>query len=235
MDFAGVMFSIAKSQLTIPSQAIFFILNALGLFLGTVYNVNTPDLYEKNAHHKMGWVFTWIAAAWVFMGIINIYGDYVKGRRQSGEKISHANLARYARLHQEPDTHRWSNDSGQGTERNSTSLFGSSASPSTDSENQNFEESLQAYNDIELNEKSGEAEKHGFLCNTRVDRFLSKNIPRIAFGKTLAINRILYTIIERTVIIMGWVVFATGIITFSGIFVSHARSIIPYKPLLTRE
>jgi hypothetical protein len=234
-DLAGVIFSIAKSRLTIPSQAIFFILNALGLFLGTVYNVNTPDLYENNAHHKMGWIFTWIAAAWVAMGIINIYSDYVQGRRRSGEQISRVNLARYARLHQEPDNHRWSNDSGQGTERNSASLFGSSASPSTDSENQNFEESLQAYNDIELNEDSGEAEKHGFLRNTQVDHFLSKNIPRIAFGKTLAINRILYTIIERTVIIMGWVVFATGIITFSGIFVSRGRLVVPYKSLLTRE
>ncbi|TLD20028.1 hypothetical protein E2P81_ATG09098 [Venturia nashicola] len=213
----SVMFSIAKSPFTFPSQAIFFILNALGLFLGTVYNVNTPDLYENNAHHKMGWIFTWLALAWMVMGIINIYGKYVTGRSQSGQQISHANLAHYARLHQDSETQdvRWSNDSGQGTERNSASLFGS---PSPESENRNFDESLQDYNDVDLSEVSGEAEKHGFLRNPRVDRFLSKSIHRIAFGKTLIINHILYTIIERTIILMGWTVLVTGIITFSGIF-----------------
>lgn len=220
---AGVMFSIAKSRFTFSSQAIFFILNALGLFLGTVYNANTPDLYENNAHHKMGWIFTWLALAWVVMGVINIYGQYMSGRRQSGQQMSHANLASYARLHRDSETQdvRWSNDSGQGTERNSASLFGSSASPSTESENRHFDDSLQEYNDIDLSDVSGEAEKHGFLRNTRVDRFLSKNIHRIAFGKTLVVNRVLYTIIERTIILMGWAALATGIITFSGIFVSQ--------------
>jgi hypothetical protein len=95
------MFSIAQSRFTIPSQAIFFILNAVGLFLGTVYNANTPDLYENNAHHKMGWIFTWMAAAWVIMGIVKIYGDYMKRRRNSRQQISQANLARYARLQQQ--------------------------------------------------------------------------------------------------------------------------------------
>jgi hypothetical protein len=234
---AGVMFSIAKSRYTFSSQAIFFILNALGLFLGTVYNANTPDLYENNAHHQMGWIVTWAAAAWVVMGIINIYGDYVKAQRHSGEQVSHANLARYARLHQEPGIQdiRWSNDSGQGTERNSASLFGSSASPSTEAENRNFDESLQEYNNIDLSDDSGEAEKHGFLRHTCVERFLSKNIHHIAFGETLTINRILYTTVERTIIIMGWAVLATGIITFSGIFVCYLIGSFPYRPLLTRD
>ncbi|KAE9964492.1 hypothetical protein BLS_008278 [Venturia inaequalis] len=213
----SIMLSIAKSRFTIPSQATFLVLNALGLFLGTVYNANTPDLYANNAHHKMGWIFTWLALAWTIMGIVNIYGKYVTDRRQSREQISQANLARYARLHQDAETQdvRWSNDSGQGTERNSASLFGP---PSTESENRNFDNSLQDYNDVDLDEVLGEAEKHGFLRNTRVDRFLSQNIHRIAFGKTLIINRILYTIIERTIILMGWAALATGIITFGGIF-----------------
>ncbi|QDS71329.1 hypothetical protein FKW77_002092 [Venturia effusa] len=213
----SVMFSIAKSRFTLPSQAIFFILNALGLFLGTVYNARTPDLYENNAHHKMGWIITWLALVWVIMGIVNTYAKYVSERRQSGQQISHANLARYARIHQSPEIQdvRWSNDSGQGTERNSASLFGS---PGAESEDRNFDEALLEYNDVDLGEISDEAEKHSFLRNTRVDRFLSQNINRIAFGKTLVVNRILYTVIERMIILMGWAALATGVITFSGIF-----------------
>jgi hypothetical protein len=196
-------------------------MNTGGLFLGTIYNADTPNLYENNAHHKIGWIFTWIAAAWLVMGVVNIYGNYVRGRRHSGQQISAANMARYARLQDEPDIQdaRWSNDSGQGTERNSASLF-SSVSAGTESENNHFDESLPEYNNIDLDEESGEAEKRGFLRNTRVDRFLSKNIHRIAFGKTLKINKIIYTIIERAIIIMGWIAFTTGIITFGGIFVS---------------
>ena len=75
----------------------------------------------------LGWVFTWFAAAWIILGVLNIYaGRFVKNRRHSGERMSFANMTRYSRLQQlrEEDSPRWSGDSGQGTERNSDSLFG---------------------------------------------------------------------------------------------------------------
>jgi hypothetical protein len=212
------MFSVAKSRYTLPVQALFFILNAFGVFLSVVYDAKTPDLYENNAHHKIGWIFTWILSAWILMGLVNLYSKRSHGRRHSGQQISIANMTRYQRLQteQEPDSARWSGDSGQGSERNSYSLFGS-GSPGTDNaERRTFDEALPAYQNVEGDD---EPEKRGFLRNSRVDRFLSRNIHRIAFGKTLKLNGIFYTVIERTIIIMGWIALLTGFVTFGGIFV----------------
>ncbi|KAI5289930.1 hypothetical protein KEM54_002853, partial [Ascosphaera aggregata] len=55
----GVMLSIAKSKHTLPVQFIFLVFNAFGVLLSVIYNASTPDLYENNAHHKMGWIATW--------------------------------------------------------------------------------------------------------------------------------------------------------------------------------
>jgi hypothetical protein len=229
------MFSVAKSRYTLPVQALFFILNAIGVFLGVVYDAKTPDLYENNAHHKIGWIFTWVLTAWIFMALVNLYSTRSNGRRHSGQQISVANMTRYQRLQTEQDTDnvRWSGDSGQGTERNSYSLFGS-GSPGTDNtERRNFDdETLPAYQNVDGDD---EPEKRGFLRNTRVDRFLSRNIHRIAFGKTLKINAVLYTVIERTIIMMGWISLMTGIVTFGGLFVSKQNSIWRRSCMLTSD
>jgi hypothetical protein len=216
--YLGVMFSVAGSRYTFPTQALFFILNAIGVFLSVVYDAKTPDLYENNAHHKIGWIFTWVLSAWILMGLANLYARRSGSRRNSGQKISVANMTRYQRLQseQEPENVRWSGDSGQGTERNSYSLFGS-GSPGTDTEAHHFDETLPAYQNIDGDE---ELEKRGFLRNTRIDRFLSRNMHRIAFSKAFKISRVLDTIIERVIIMMGWIALMTGFVTFGGIFVS---------------
>jgi hypothetical protein len=213
------MFSVAQSRYTLLVQALFFILNAIGIFLSVVYDANTPDLYENNAHHKIGWIFTWTLCAWIIMGLVNLYARRSNSRRNSAQQISIANMTRYQRLQteQEQQGPRWSGDSGQGSERNSYSLFGS-GSPGTDNtESRQFDEALPAYRNVDLEE---EPEKRGLLRNNRLDRFLSRHIHRVAFGKTLTINRIFYTIIERVIIMMGWIALMTGVVTFGGIFVS---------------
>lgn len=221
------MFSVAQSRFALPAQAIFFMANAVGLFLGTVYNAKTPDLYENNAHHKMGWVFTWFAAAWIVLGVLNIYaGRYMRSsssRRHSGQLISVANMTRYSRLQHEggqtSPERRWSRDSGQGTERNSDSLFGA-GSPSAESEARPFEEPLPMYNTHEFDDETGEPEKRGFLRNTRVDRFMTKNIHRVSSKFVLA-SKVIYIAFERLLLPLGFSALLTGIITYGGFFVSQ--------------
>jgi hypothetical protein len=213
------MFSIARSRYTILLQIFFIAGNAIGLFLGTVYNAKTPDLYENNAHHKMGWIFTWIALAWLLLGIFNIYSAKPKGSR---EAMSVANMAQYERLQESEQTAplvRWSGDSGQGTERNSASLFGST-SPGPNPEQDQFEDDGLGYSRQELDGEADEAEKTGFLRNTRIDRFLARNTQRFAIGKTIATARVLYSIFERAMIMLAFLALTTGIVTYGGIFVS---------------
>ncbi|MEJ1619737.1 DUF2427 domain-containing protein, partial [Escherichia coli] len=62
--------SVARSRFALPSQFVFLVCNALGLLIGIIYNSQTPDLYENNAHHKIGWIATWVISAQVVMSLI---------------------------------------------------------------------------------------------------------------------------------------------------------------------
>jgi len=64
------MLSIARSRLAVPTQLLFLALNGCGIFFGIFYNVDTPDLYANNAHHKIGWIATWVMTAQVAMSLL---------------------------------------------------------------------------------------------------------------------------------------------------------------------
>ena len=129
------MFSLARSRLTLALQFVFLAVNALGVLLGTIYNASTPDLYPNNAHHKIGWVATWVVCAQLLVGLVGrVAGAFnnrsrrsavPKGRRTLDERgafipVSAGAMAEHA-LRFPASTgsagpYRLSNDSGQGTE-----------------------------------------------------------------------------------------------------------------------
>lgn len=218
----GVMFSIARSRLALPAQFLFLVANALALLLGVVYNHKTPELYDNNAHSKMGWLFTWIASAWVFMALVQIYAGRTKEVSSDGfvsQPMTAANMAQYQRVQDEdlPPAPRWSNDSGQGTERNSASLYGHSRSPSVESENQQFTGPTRRYTREEDDHLEEVSEKRGFLRDTAVDRFFSRHVAPFAVGKPLKWMRFLYVVIERTIIVMGFFALTSGTVVYGGI------------------
>ncbi|OCK84378.1 integral membrane protein [Lepidopterella palustris CBS 459.81] len=219
----GVMFSIARSRFSLITQFSFLIVNAFGLLIGVIYDHKTPDLYENNSHSKIGWAITWIASAWVFMSLVQTYTARSQVHTLEGhaaQPVSAAAVAQYQRVHdvEVPHISRWSNDSGQGTERNSASLCGHSRSPSVESENQQFPGPQPAYQDDDEDfDANDDAEKRGFLRNTSIDRFLSRNISRFAFGRTLKALRVLYMTIDRTILILGFMAITTGTVVYGGI------------------
>lgn len=223
------MLSIARSRLALPSQFVFLVVNAFALLLGLVYNHKTPELYENNVHSKIGWIITWIASAWVFMALIQVYTARTKAHPlddQAAQPLNAANMAQYQRVHDEqlPHPSRWSNDSGQGTERNSASLYGHSRSPSVESEEQQFTGPTRRYTHDDLDDLDDDAEKRGFLKNSAVDRFFTRNVARFAVGKPLKYLRFLYVVIDRTILVQGFVAITTGTVVYGGIGVS---SLIP--------
>jgi hypothetical protein len=212
------MFSISRSRYTLPSQLAFLSTNAFALVLGLIYNHKTPDLYANNSHSKTGWIITWIASAWVFMALIQIYAGRPQSNDDDAQQMTVANMARYQRVHEElPDLSRYSNDSGQGTERNSESLFGHSRSPSVESENQQFSEPTRRYTQEEEEPFDEVSEKRGFLGNVSVDKFFSRHVARFAVGRTLNAIRFFYVACERTLLIQGLVAIANGTIIYGGI------------------
>lgn len=216
----AVMFSIARSRYTLFSQLAFLAINALALVLGLVYNHNTPELYANNAHSKTGWIITWIASAWVFLAVLQMYarhGQAADDLDETTQPMTIANMARYERVHDDlPNPSRFSNDSGQGTERNSASLFGHSRSPSCESEDQQFGGPTRRYaqDDDSFDDAS---EKHGFLRRASMDRIFSRYRARFATGRTLKVIRLIHLVFERTVLVQGLVAVASGTVVYGGI------------------
>jgi hypothetical protein len=218
------MLSIARSRFTLPSQLTFLAINAFALVLGVVYNQKTPELYANNSHSKTGWIITWIASAWVFMAMIQMYTGRSKAQSMESETaqpMTVANMTRYQRVHDElPDPSRFSNDSGQGTERNSASLFGHSRSPSVESEDHLFAGPTRRYTHDDDDSFEDVSEKRGFLRNTSMDKFFSRHVARFAVGRTLKAIRFFYIVFERTLLIQGFVAIANGTVVYGGIGVS---------------
>lgn len=210
----------------LPIQFLFLVVNAFALLLGVIYNHKTPELYANNFHSKVGWTITWIALAWVCMGLIQVYTGRTKAHSQEdnpAQPMTTANMFHYQRVQdaQLPNPSRWSSDSGQGTERNSASLC-ASRSPSVESEGHQFPGPTRRYTqDDEDDGIDDEAEKRGFLRNTSVDRFLPRNIARFTVGRPLKVLRFLYVLIERTILIQGFAAVTSGTVVYGGIGVSN--------------
>ncbi|KAG9948537.1 hypothetical protein KCU85_g4916, partial [Aureobasidium melanogenum] len=199
----AVVFSVARSRFTIPAQVAFLAVNGLGLFTSIIYDAKTPDLYPNNAHHKMGWAVTWIAAVWFLMTFVNLYMA-----RSEKAKERHAmtadNIAQYDRL----QNHRWSRDSSH----DSATLCSGSRSPSSDSIPAH---KLASPEDFE--EEDG-SEEQAFIQSNSVDRFLSRKVPRISSGRALTAFKVIFTLIERCMPVLGFVSLLSGGVVFGGLY-----------------
>ncbi|KAJ5574621.1 hypothetical protein N7450_008520 [Penicillium hetheringtonii] len=213
----AVMLSIARSRFALPSQFVFMLCNAFGLLLGIIYNEQTPDLYENNAHHKIGWIITWVVSVQLILSLIFVYA----GRGQS--KTESRSFERAAFLPVATDDHenghvypnapmheyRWSRDSGQGTEPNSPSHC--PASPSCEPPDY---DGFEKPEDIVPVESSG---PRRWIKSTFVDNFLVKFVPGMVSSRVLRAFYVVYKIIDRIILPFGFVAIATGAVTYGGI------------------
>ncbi|KAH8724571.1 integral membrane protein [Phaeosphaeriaceae sp. PMI808] len=221
----AVMMSISRSRFTLLSQLMFLAINASALVLGVVYDHKTPELYAGNTHSKIGWAVTWIASAWVFMAAIQVYVGHGKSRPQVDEdqhvatqSMSVANMMQYHRVQKDlPDLSRFSNDSGQGTERNSESLFGHSRSSSLRFEDHHSAASTHSFTHDEEDSFDEVSEKRGLLQNASMDRFVLRYMGLFTLDRLLKGVRFSYVVMERTILIQGFVGILTGTVVYGGI------------------
>jgi len=216
------MFSIARSRLNLPVQFTFLLLNAFGLLFGAIYNHSTPDLYPNNAHHRIGWLLICITCVQTCMALLQAYTGRPEESRYVDERaafipISTQAMEEHRRIHNIAggQGYRFSNDSGQGTERNTESLR--SHSTSSDEEvDGNRVSNIDLGYDTEYNT----VEKRGILRNNALDRFFMKKLPTLLSSKTLHGLEMVYAVINRVILILGFMALTTGIVTYGGIFVS---------------
>jgi len=213
----------------LPVQSLFLVCHALGLVVGTVYNSKTPDLYENNAHHKLGWVVTWIASAQVLMGLVDLYAG--RGIRNLGTRGEHAAfipvsveaMTQHHRLHAMPQVHgyRNSNDSGQGTERASSSLRSQSLSSMEEAEGPQSIDSRRAMYGVEQgNSKDEIVGKQGFFHNNMIDRISIRRITGLLPERLPVLINLTNNCLDRVILLLGFLVITTGAVTYGGVFVS---------------
>lgn len=212
------MLSIAKSRYTLLVQFVFILMNAISLVCAVFYNANTPDLYPNNAHHKIGWVITWVVSAHIFVSLVGRLSDIYRDKGQSTGAESRTFLPFSRRVSWHSDyfaANRSSNDSGQGTERNTSSLRSSSAS-SLHEEDIESGDRQKAY---EGQDDEADFETLSLSEPKPASRF-SKNILILVSSKTWKYVNIGYRVVDRILLLFAFIAFTTGIITFGRFFVS---------------
>ena len=240
------MLSIARSRYTLPSQLVFLAANAGGVFFSTIYNANTPDLYPNNAHHKVGWIATWVVSAQVVIGLLarlagafKRSGSNINGMSSSERRafipVSTAALAEHSSMQQRRIHHghgghyRLSNDSGQGTEPNTESLRSNSVSTLGDGESSHQKESCDESNQSNNNHYDDFDDED--LEDARLPASRLGDRGRLAALASIVANKIssrawnvllfAYNFVDRTILILGFIAFALGVITYGRFFVSH--------------
>lgn len=108
---------------------------------------------------------------------------------------------------------------GQGSECNTDSLYSGSRSSSMNPETQCLT-APQAYAQTEHDDHEDEAdsEKQSFLRNKRVDSVASRLCHVYVLAGPFLPLTVAHTILERFVILLGFLAITTGIVTFGGIF-----------------
>lgn len=193
-------------------------MNAISLVCAVFYNANTPDLYPNNAHHKIGWVITWVVSAHIFVSLIGRLSDIYRGTAQSTGAENRTFLPFSRRVSWHSDyfaANRSSNDSGQGTERNTSSL----RSSSTSSLHEDDIESGHRHKEYDNQDDEADFETLPLSEPNHASRF-SKTILLLASSKVWQYINIGYKVVDRILLPFAFIAFATGIITFGRFFVS---------------
>ncbi|EPE03400.1 integral membrane protein [Ophiostoma piceae UAMH 11346] len=238
----AVMLSIARSRYTLPVQLVFLASNGAGVLFSAVYNGKTPDLYPNNAHHKVGWIATWVVCAQVIVSLLARVAGAFKSRYSDSENMSSSErrafipvssqaLAEHSSHHHahHSSSFRLSNDSGQGTEPNTESLRSNSVSTLGDNESIRHKESY------ETDEPEGHGNGDDFydedLEDARVPSSLGGRGGRFTALAAKAASMIssrawrflmlAYNVVDRSILLLGFVTFALGIVTYGRFFEGH--------------
>lgn len=218
------MLSIARSRYTLAAQFLFLFTNAIGVLVGVSYNTNTPDLYPNNAHHKLGWLVSWIVGAQIFVGLVGRIAGMINSSSRSGQgrgqeeqsfmPVSTEAMAEHHRMHHLASPYRPSNDSVTDSERNPGSLRSASMSTMVGHESP-----------MELSDRHTPYEDEEDLPFKRAEMsdsprsFVAKLASKIS-DRAWKVIMFGYGCVDRTILPLGYITLCTGLITYARFFVS---------------
>jgi Domain of unknown function (DUF2427)/Protein of unknown function (Ytp1) len=234
---SGVMLGVAQSPFHIPVQLAFVTLTTIGVIFAIMYNSATPDFYENNAHHKIGWIIVWMLVAQVVSGLIRGVARYVNGPSSRDDDLAHEAENMFMlgtenesdldedspELKLPPHRRTMSDDSGNETGPSSPRDAPSSASspigPRRSSENTLYDDDRERDFRGALNGESprnAESEMERYLAKKLVNRGWAARISR----KGALVAHIIHAVIGRPMWCLGFIQVCTGIVTVTGIFKS---------------
>lgn len=216
------MLSVSRSWLALPAQLTFLGLHSVALLLGTVYSSKTPDLYENNAHSKLGWIVTWIVVAQCIIGLIQLAVNFKRPQDADAQEqtaflpILTESLAQHHQATYSPNEYRYSRDSGHFTaSETSRSQSISSMQDHEDAENQKFLE----YQNPHTSADAEYIEKQGFSSNKKAQRIASYIAAMLSRRTTRALS-FAYNAIDCVILLLGFAAIVSGAVVYGGVFVS---------------
>ncbi|KAF5018954.1 hypothetical protein F66182_9043 [Fusarium sp. NRRL 66182] len=216
----AVMLSIANSRFNILAQFVFLASNTMGLLLGVVYNAKTPDLYPNNAHHKVGWLATWVVCAQFIVNAVGCIAGALKDNGKRPRNEGHAFLpipTCEVDFHSHHAYHidspcRLSDDSGQGTEPNTSSLRSESVSTFN-----GMEESSPEVFRKEYGEEDEDLEGLS-LPSPATKGFFTRHASKFVESRAWKYFDTGRRVVDRIILPLGSVVLATGVVTLGRFF-----------------
>ena len=220
--WSDIMLSLARYRYAVVAQLTFLGVHGLGLLLGAIFTSKTPDLYENNAHNKIGWIVTLIVLAQTVSGVIKLYESGTSDHKVNSEEktaflpISHETMAYHELLQGDdaPGRYRYSRDSGQGTEIESPG--DESCVPLQDDDYMvhfNLDCPQHIDGEKDFNEKQTSARPP---APSRLVSYFSALMPECA----ISLMDTVYDFVNGLILILGFVAITTGIVVYGGILVS---------------
>lgn len=178
-----------------------------------IYNARTPDLYPHNAHHKLGWILTWMVCAQIGLQRLGTFFARSSGKTRQQHApympVDGDASAEQHRLQRLPtDEYRYSNDSDEATQIGSPPSPHGSLATLADAADLTSGEQRQWQNEQDdLSNWDYRSRKH-WISKGALIRALTRISP------------ILCVVVDRVILILGFVGAMTGIVAYTGVFVS---------------
>lgn len=219
------MLSLARSRRTHYVRLGFTATNVIGVLFGVSYKSKTPDLYPGSAHTSVGWIITGIAAAQIshlLISSVTKLFNRVAGRSESKSNGYTLPPMRES-LNSPQDFDGPSGLSRQASfdiEATRVGMEDRDTSPDSRLYQQDPHESEFTSDDDTFDGKSDSSQALRHDPSAANSKIFSKAI----MSRMRRLVPLLYDVIDRTILVVAFVAFCTGIATFWGLFVSSVAS-----------
>ncbi|PSS07090.1 hypothetical protein M430DRAFT_148238 [Amorphotheca resinae ATCC 22711] len=202
----SMMLNIAKSNLRYLSQIAFLGLHGIGTIFGLAYNSRTPDLYPKASHNGLGWALSALIFAYFIIGIVK---DSIRRTSDSGIKDERAPFIAEATGRMTREEERNMKASNQPSRTSSSRA----ASPYPNLSESSVETDSETIFDVHLHYNS--RLEHGYDEPMTWSRRWANVSGSNLFVRILDLW---FDVVDRGLLILGFVAICTGIVTMAGIF-----------------